>query len=439
MNKKIIIIVILVVIISYISYLSKNKGVFVETVKVTRNNIANYISEDAKTILERDYLITTPVDGIVIPNEFKEGDFIKKGEIVAKFDNYNRSEKLNSLKSKELELNSMIEGVDSLKIKKEELDTAKIKIKQVKLSIEDLEKQKSILELDLNQIKLEYLRNKKLFEQQAINKSDFEKIEKAYNSLKISYQNMKNKELTEIDNLKIAELNLNKLIKSSNDTEYQKRVYNAQIEQIRNEKNILEQDINKTSIKANFSGPVLEVYLKDKTTLPAGSKLLKVGDLSTVVIQSDILSEEVPQIKIGMPVEINGKALDNKKIMGKVSRIFPIGFTKISALGVEQQRIKVIISFDNKNLNLRPETTVDIKVITQEHQKVLSIPERAIFKDKNKWFVFLVDNENKLVLKAIKIGLKNEDNVEIINGLKENDLVVLDPDNKIKEGLKVIF
>jgi HlyD family secretion protein len=218
---------------------------------------------------------------------------------------------------------------------------------------------------------------------------------------------------------------------------YQRKVYIEQISQIKNEINILDKELSKTSIRSDFSGPVLEVYVKDKTVLPSGSKILKIGDVNTIVIESDVLSEEIPQINVGMPVEISGKALDNKKVFGKVSRIYPIGFTKISALGVEQQRVKVIISFDNKKFNLRPETSLDVKIITQEHKKVLTIPERSIFKDKDKWFVFILNSESKLELKEVKIGLKNEDNAEIVKGLEENQIIVLEPDNQLKEGQKV--
>lgn len=438
MNKKSLLIGVSVVVIGLGFYFnSKNAGVTLETIKVSRSNIANYISEDAKTILERSYLVTTPVDGIVIPNEFKEGDFIKKGQIVAKFDNYNRFERLNALKYKLTELNAMIEGVNSLKTKQEDLDTAKLRIKQGRINIQEVKKQKKLVELDFKQLESEYLRSKKLLEQHAINKSEFEKIEKSYKSIQINFKNIINQELIEQNNIKINELALTKLSNSINDTDFQKKAYNAQINQIKNEINILDKEINKTSIHAECSGPVLEIYVKDRTTLFSGSKILKIGDLNTIAIESDILSEEIPQIKVGMPVEITGKAVDNKKIMGKVSRIYPIGFTKISALGVEQQRVKVLITFDNKKLHLLPETSLDIKIITKEHQKTLTLPERAIFKTKEKWYVFIVNSENKLELKELKLGLKNEDYAEVVSGLTENQIIVLEPDNKLKEGLKV--
>lgn len=438
MNKKVIWISGIALLgVLYFSFAMKESSISVQTVKVSKSNIANYIPEDAKTILEKEHIIYTTIDGIILPNEFKEGDFIQQGQIIAKFDNYNRNEKLSSFKSKLLELNEMIEGVKVVRTKQEEIETSKLRVKQSKTNLEEISKQKKLLELNFNQSKNDYIRTKKLLEQQAINKSDFEKVETNYNSSKINLQNIKNQEILALDNLKISELSLNKIIKSVNDNDYQRRVYLEQINQLKNEINILDKELSKTSIKSEFSGPVLEIYLKDKTALPSGSKILKIGDLNSIAIESDILSEEVPQIKVGMTVEISGKALDNKKIFGKVSRIYPIGFTKISALGVEQQRVKIISYFDNKKINLRPETSLDIKIITQEHKNVLTIPERSMFKEKDKWFVFIVNNENKLELKEIKVGLKNEDNAEVLSGVSENQTIVLEPDNTLKEGQKV--
>lgn len=438
MNKKVIWISGIALLgVLYFSFAMKDSSISVQTVKVSKSNIANYIPEDAKTILEKEHIIYTTIDGIILPNEFKEGDFIQQGQIIAKFDNYNRNEKLSSFKSKLLELNEMIEGVKVVRTKQEEIETSKLRVKQSKTNLEEISKQKKLLELNFNQSKNDYIRTKKLLEQQAINKSDFEKVETNYNSSKINLQNIKNQEILALDNLKISELSLNKIIKSVNDNDYQRRVYLEQINQLKNEINILDKELSKTSIKSEFSGPVLEIYLKDKTALPSGSKILKIGDLNSIAIESDILSEEVPQIKVGMTVEISGKALDNKKIFGKVSRIYPIGFTKISALGVEQQRVKIISYFDNKKINLRPETSLDIKIITQEHKNVLTIPERSMFKEKDKWFVFIVNNENKLELKEIKVGLKNEDNAEVLSGVSENQTIVLEPDNTLKEGQKV--
>ena len=276
MNKKLIWISgVVIVVIVFVSMTMKDKGISVQTVKVTKNDIADYISEDAKTILEKEHTIFTTIDGIVIPNDFKEGDIIKQGQIIAKFDNYNRNEKLSSLNSKLSELNSMIEGVKIVRTKQEEIDTAKVRIKQSKTNLEEIAKQKKLIELDFNQSKIDYLRNKKLFQQQAINKSDFEKVEKIYNSLEINLENVRNQESLAFDNLKISQLALNKLLKGFNDNDYQRKVYIEQISQIKNEINILDKELSKTSIRSDFSGPVLEVYVKDKTVLPSGSKILK--------------------------------------------------------------------------------------------------------------------------------------------------------------------
>ncbi|MFN8577473.1 MAG: efflux RND transporter periplasmic adaptor subunit [Candidatus Sericytochromatia bacterium] len=438
MLKKILIsLVILVIFITIIVFKFKTPPISIQTVKVFKSNIEDYISEDAKTYLQKEHIIYTTIDGNIVPTPFEEGDFINKGQVIARLDNYNRTQKLNSLNSKLNELEAMVEGVNKSKIKQEDIDTAKLRIKQSQNSINEIIKQKNIIKINLEQVKNDYLRNKKLLEQESINKNEFEKSEANYKIQKTSLENIKTQEIDANSNIRINQLTLNKLLKSVNDNDFQKKVYIAQMNQIKDEINIINNEIFKTTLLSDFSGVVLEVYLKDKTTVPSGSKLLKIGDFKSIVIQSDILTEEITKIKIGMKVEVTGKALNNKKIFAKVSKIYPTGFTKVSSLGVEQQRIKVNIDFDNTKLNLKPETNLDIKIITKENKNTLVIPERSIFKDKNKWYVFKVNNLNKLEQKEVKIGLKNEDNVEIINGLNEKEIIVLEPDNKIKEGIEI--
>jgi HlyD family secretion protein len=424
-----------IVVISLV-YSTKNKDVTVECVKVSRGDISSFIPEEGKTVLERDYTITTPVDGTVIPVDFKEGDFIKKGEIIASFDNFNRSQKINQLHSRLNELSDLTEGVDTQRTKKADFDTARLKVNEAGLNLSQADKQKKVYELEFKQSEKDYLRNKMLFNQHAVSKNDYDLAEKNYKVAGTNLQNVRSQAANSANQLKIARLALEKMQKSFNDNEFQRKAYREQMNQVKNDINIINNEVGKSNIYSEVSGPVLEVYARDKMTVPSGTRLIKIGDLQTISVQSDILSEEVPRIKTGMPVEISGKAFDNNKIIGKVSRIYPIGFTKISALGVEQQRIKVMISFDNSKLKIRPETNVDIKIITNTHKNALIVPESSIFKDKEKWYVFAIP-ENKLEVKEIKTGLKNEDNTEILKGLQQNDAILPETDTKLKPGAKV--
>lgn len=194
--------------------------------------------------------------------------------------------------------------------------------------------------------------------------------------------------------------------------------------------------MNQSAIPAPVSGPVMNLYIKDETPLSAGTQIMTIGDLSTKIIETDILSEEINQIKKGQKALISGKALNNTIIFGEVYRIFPAGFTKISALGVEQQRVKVYISFDNKLNNLLPGTSLDIKIITDEEKNTLIIPEKSLFKKDDKWYVFKINQQNA-ELQELSPGLKNDDFVQVLSGLEENQIIISEITNELEGGIKV--
>jgi HlyD family secretion protein len=198
----------------------------------------------------------------------------------------------------------------------------------------------------------------------------------------------------------------------------------------------LKSDLEKTVVEAPISGVVLEKYVEDERVLPAGTPLLKLGDLRAVEIECDVLSEEVGRIHVGDPVEITGKALQGIVRMGRVARVYPSGFKKISALGIEQQRVRTIIEFDNNGLDLRPGTSVDLRIITEERTDVIAVPERATFRHKDGWAVFTVD-AGRARLTPIEIGIKNNELAEVRSGLEVGQVVVAEPKNELADGVRV--
>ena len=115
--------------------------------------------------------------------------------------------------------------------------------------------------------------------------------------------------------------------------------------------------------------------------------------MESIEIECDVLSEEIAPMQLGNKVEIKGKAIRNTIIFGTVKRIYPSGFMKISSLGVEQQRVRTIIEFDNAEVQLRPGTALDVRIITAESENALAIPDRALFRNQEKWSLFVVNGD----------------------------------------------
>ena len=233
-----------------------------------------------------------------------------------------------------------------------------------------------------------------------------------------------------------AQLSLRELVGSMDDNEYLRDVQQAEIQRLESELEILRGDLSKTEIRAPVDSVVLEKYIEDSRVLQPGTPLMRLGDLTTIEIESDILSEEVTRIAVGDPVEISGKALGNRALTGEVSRIYPSWFKKISALGIEQQRVKILVGFDNGEVHLRPGTSVDIRVITERHENAVAVPERATFKLDDGWAVFRV-NSGRAKLAPVTIGLKNDEWAEIVEGLAPGDVIITERKNELGDGVRI--
>src|SRR5208283_4005751 len=149
--------------------------------------------------------------------------------------------------------------------------------------------------------------------------------------------------------------------------------------------------------------------------------------------------------KPGDTAEIYGPAIGQPAVRGKVTRIYPAGFTKVSSLGVEQQRVKVIICFDSKDDLKRLLTErglgvgyrVRVRIFTADKSRALLVPRSALFRAADgKWQVFAVRG-GTAKLQTVEVGLMNDEQAEIRNGLAEGELVVLAPESSLSDGMRV--
>ena len=192
-------------------------------------------------------------------------------------------------------------------------------------------------------------------------------------------------------------------------------------------------------IKSPIDGTILKVLNKSEGVVNAGTPLLEIGDPKYLEIIVEFLSSDAVQVENVQIFYINNwggpSVLD-----GQVSRIEPIGFTKYSALGIEEQRVNVIISLSSPAsqwLRLGHGYQVGVEIILSQKNQVLTVPLTALFRDHDNWAVF-INNNGKAEKRVIKVGAKNTFAAEVLTGLSNNDQVVLHPDSRIADGIAII-
>jgi len=191
-------------------------------------------------------------------------------------------------------------------------------------------------------------------------------------------------------------------------------------------------------VRAPINGRVLRLLQESESVLSAGAPLLEVGDPTKLEIVADLLSADAVKIRVGDAVIIDQWGGDTS-LQGRVRLIEPFGFTKISALGIEEQRVNVIIDFTSTReewLSLGHGYRVETRVVIHDRRNVLKVPISALFRTKDSWSVFVQD-DGKARLRIVELGQRNNLEAEIIAGLEEGEQVILHPSDRIISGVSL--
>jgi HlyD family secretion protein len=184
-----------------------------------------------------------------------------------------------------------------------------------------------------------------------------------------------------------------------------------------------------------IGGRVLAIPDRSERTVLAGQPLLEVGDPSDLEIVVDLLSTDAVKVAPGQRVLLSGWGGDST-LEGRVRRVEPSGFTKISALGVEEQRVNVIGDFDAAPARLGDRFRLEVRVVLWEGDSVLKAPASALFRRGEAWALFVVE-EGRAHERTVTVGHESSTEVEILDGVRRDDLVIRHPTDRIREGSRV--
>jgi HlyD family secretion protein len=191
-------------------------------------------------------------------------------------------------------------------------------------------------------------------------------------------------------------------------------------------------------IRAPVTGRVLRIVQESEAAVQAGTPLIEVGDPLDLEVVADLLSTDAVQIVPGSSVRIDGWG--GPPIQGRVTRVDPAGFLKVSALGIEEQRVRTTIDFTDPPevwSRLGHDYRVIVHITAWNSENVLTAPVGALFRKGEDWAVFSV-KDGRARTALVKIGHRNSRMAEILSGVAHGDRVVLHPSDRIKEGVTVL-
>jgi len=191
-------------------------------------------------------------------------------------------------------------------------------------------------------------------------------------------------------------------------------------------------------IRSPINGELLRVFQESEGFVQSGTRLMEVGDPRDLEMEIDVLSADAVKVKPGDKVLVEHWGGD-APLLGRVRLIEPAAFLKISALGVEEQRVNVIADFvdsPEKYRALGDAYRIEARIVISEADNVLKVPAAALFRRGDEWAVFVADHR-RAVLRALNIGRRNDLEAEVLSGVSENETVLVHPSDRIQNATRI--
>ena len=191
-------------------------------------------------------------------------------------------------------------------------------------------------------------------------------------------------------------------------------------------------------LKAPSNGRVLRVFEENARVITAGAPLLEIGDPADLEIVIEVLSRDGAAISPGTKVELEQWG-GGEPLAARVRLVEPAAFTKVSALGVEEQRVNVIADLltpPEQRRSVGDNFRVEARIIVWETNDALKVPAGALFRRGDQWAIFVVAN-GRAQLRSVKVGRSSGTETQILDGLKAGDQVILYPGSRVHDGQRV--
>lgn len=390
--RKIIIWLIIAGVVGLVAMALQERPVEVETGTVARGPLTVYVSEEGKTRIRNRYIVAAPVGGSMQRVTLKPGDTVKAGETI---------------------LTRIEPGISPL------LDVRAKTEAQARVNGATAGRSRAQEALEMARTGLKYA------------ETNLNRIKGTASSGIISATDRDNFQ-REVD-LKTREVRSSEFALQV--AEYELEQSKAALVQLENPGGgaVME-------LKSPVNGVVLRVQQESSTIVAPGTAILEIGDPSDLEIEAEILSRDAVAIQPGAVVTVEQWGGD--PVEARVRRIEPAAFTKVSALGVEEQRVLVLSDFSAQSPALKAlgdRFRVEVRVAIWHSDDSLLVPSGALFREGSEWKTFVHDKTQKKAKSVtVKAGHTDGRQTEVIDGLKAGDEVLMHPPDNVKDGTQVV-
>ncbi len=421
-------------------------GMPVEAAKVRVGKIQEFVDEQGVTTLPRSYVITMPFEGRLEPISLSAGDPVKEGEPVAQIVPQDLANEVAIAQTAVERLHAQIAENNDISVELTTRQQAEHFVESMADTVQAAETRKTATSEKMQLAERLLGRLRSLLPRNATTEEEVDRAEFALVEAQVDYQQSDliwkamasvraaTALLPTLVSQQIAKKELSREVLEKQKVDAEVRLRQALTRQERG------------VMRSPIDGIVLERLVDNEQLLQGGAALLEIGRLEELEVEAEILSQDVVHIRDDDDVEIYGPALGDSQghgVRGRVFKVHPEGFTKRSSLGVEQQRVRVVIHFADDaleqviQLGVRVGYRVRARIVTETRLNALIVPRSAIFRAADGgWQVYRI-HEGRATLTPVKTGLMNDESVEIASGLDSSSIVILAPENTLAQGTRV--
>ena len=411
-------------------------GLEIEALQPTRGAIHESFSEPARTRLSRTYPITMPIDGRIGRIELEPGDPVTAGQELVSFERLPYEQRVAEARAAVRELNAETRLNEYDELEETMLIETEATIDATREAVNASMAQVEAEEARSNRAAKEQKRIRKLSEEKTVARSalDDANLLAETTLIQLRKQQFNLAGLQAIFTaIKLGPRYIDKWLGRKR---LKQDVISERLIQARARLARAEHDLGLARIESPIDGVVLEKYEQGDAALPAGQQLLLLGNLQELEIIADVLTLDAMKLTVGARVELETVA-GREPLIGEVKRIEPAGFTKLSSLGVEQQRVNVIVAFEVPPEGLGVGYRLQARFFTGSHPDAVVVPRYSVLQSPDQsYYVFKIER-GRLVRQAVRLGLRSELELEILQGVTPDDTIAATPDTTMREGEKV--
>jgi HlyD family secretion protein len=386
--------VLMVALAAALAYAFRPQPVLVDLAAVTRGPLVVTVDEEGETRVRDVFVLSAPVTGRALRIDSDVGDAVIAGETVV----------------------ARVEPVDPsfLDVRSEAEAEAGVRTAEAARALAVAKLDEAEAEFDF--AKAELKRARQLIRNQTISERTLDEAVRGFKTRQAAIETVK------------AELQM----RESQLAQARARLLSPIETQTRRD------DCDCIPILSPVTGRILRVVHESEGVVEAGAPLVEIGDPRDLEIVVDFLSTDAVRIETDQRVIIEEWGGETP-LAGRVHRVEPFGFTKVSALGIEEQRVNVIIDFTDRSKHwdrLGHGYRVEARIVLWENENVLKLPLSALFRHGERWAVFVKEG-SRAHHRDVTIGRRTDFEAEVTDGLEEGDWVILHPNDRIVDGVRI--